>query len=290
MTTLIEALFGDLTLSSVFAIAIRITIAIGSGLILLRLNRFIFKKITKNNEIHLKFLKSIVSGVICVYTVYQTGVQIPALQEFMKALLTSSSLLVAVAGFAAQESLSNVINGLFISIFKPFNIGDRIKMVSNNISGYVEDITLRHTVVRTFNNSRILVPNSLMNSELIENTEYKEATASMWIDIGISYDSDIEKAKSLMAEVIASHPLVIDRRSDEDIANNKPKVTVLVRELAASSIQLRASVWTSDTDSNFTACSDIRQKIKEVFDENGIVIPYNHMTFDGTISLESKIR
>lgn len=290
MTTLIEALFGDLTLSSVFAIAIRITIAIGSGLILLRLNRFIFKKITKNNEIHLKFLKSIVSGVICVYTVYQTGVQIPALQEFMKALLTSSSLLVAVAGFAAQESLSNVINGLFISIFKPFNIGDRIKMVSNNISGYVEDITLRHTVVRTFNNSRILVPNSLMNSELIENTEYKEATASMWIDIGISYDSDIEKAKSLMADVISSHPLVIDRRSDEDIANNKPKVTVLVRELAASSIQLRASVWTADIDSNFTACSDIRQKIKEVFDENGIVIPYNHMTLDGTISLESKIR
>src|SRR5699024_2934568 len=126
------------------------------GYVLLRISKFIFKKLNKNKAIHIKFASNISSGIIIVYTLYQAGIKIDSLQTFITTVLASTSLLVVVAGFAAQEALSNVINGLFISMFKPFEIGDRIKLVSNNISGYVEDISLRHTIVRTFTNSRII--------------------------------------------------------------------------------------------------------------------------------------
>lgn len=266
-------------LKTVISVAIDLLI----GYVLLRISKFIFKKLNKNKAIHIKFASNISSGIIIVYTLYQAGIKIESLQTFITTVLASTSLLVVVAGFAAQEALSNVINGLFISMFKPFEIGDRIKLVSNNISGYVEDISLRHTIVRTFTNSRIIVPNSVMNKEMIENTYYKDSRASMWIDVSIGYDSDIKKAKEVMARVISSHPLFLDVRTKEEIEAGKPVVSVSVRELGASGIALRATVWTNNIDENFTACSDIRESIKEEFSLAGIEIPYNKLDISGQI-------
>lgn len=266
-------------LKTVISVAIDLLI----GYVLLRISKFIFKKLNRNKAIHIKFASNISSGIIIVYTLYQAGIKIESLQTFITTVLASTSLLVVVAGFAAQEALSNVINGLFISMFKPFEIGDRIKLVSNNISGYVEDISLRHTIVRTFTNSRIIVPNSVMNKEMIENTYYKDSRASMWIDVSIGYDSDIKKAKEVMARVISSHPLFLDVRTKEEIEAGKPVVSVSVRELGASGIALRATVWTNNIDENFTACSDIRESIKEEFSLAGIEIPYNKLDISGQI-------
>lgn len=273
----LQEIFEDFTSGIELKTIITVILLLLIGWSITRLVKLGFSYINKNNAIHLKFTKSIINGIIIVYTLYQAGIKIPSLQGFITTVLASTSLLVVVAGFAAQEALSNVINGLFISMFKPFEIGDRIHIVAKDITGYIEDISLRHTIVRTFTNSRIIIPNSVMNKEMIENSHFKDSRASMWMDISISYNSNIKKAKKIMASIIGNHPLYLDIRSPEDIEAGVEKVVVVVRELGASGIALRSTVWTSNIDENFKACSDIREQLKEAFESNGIEIPYNKL-------------
>lgn len=240
-------------------------------------SKIVLKKLNKSNEIHIKVIGNILIGVIILSLMYYISLEIPGLDKIVSNVLAISSLLVVAVSFASQEAVSNIISGLFISLYKPFEIGDRITIVSQNITGYVEDINLRHTTIRTFTNSRILVPNSIINKENIENSQIKDTKSSMWIDIYIGYNSDIQLAKEIMAEVISTHKLFIDTRKDDDIKNNKPIVNVLVRELGEYYINLRANVWTENIDDNFQACSDIREELVRRYKDAGIEIPYRRL-------------
>lgn len=241
-----------------------------------RLVRLIFKRVEKKG-IHLRFLSDVIVGVVWVVGCFAAMATIPGLSSLARTLLAGSGIVAIVVGLAAQDSFGNLFSGLFISLFRPFEIGDRVKLVKSNITGFVEDITLRHTVIRTLVNSRVIIPNSTINSEIIENSNYATTVASSFLDISISYESDLELARRLMAELIGAHELYLDQRTPEDIAAGKPKVAVLVRALGESGVDLRASVWTRTIDDNFTACSDLRIRIMQAFRENGIEIPYKHV-------------
>lgn len=238
----------------------RILLIMAVGYFLIKINSKLFTVMNKNNLIHIKFTKSVVNGVITVIAIYIIGITIPALNGFINTIIASTSLLVVVAGFAAQEALSNVLNGLMISIFKPFNIGDRVKLVNSDLAGYVEDITLRHTVIKTFTNSRVIVPNSVINKETIENSYYYETTTSMFVDVIIDYSSNLSKAKKIMKKAIESNNLVL----------REYNIDVQVRELGIHGVCLRAPVWTNDVDTNFRACSEVRETIKREFDKANI--------------------
>ena len=84
----------------------------------------------------------------------------------------------AAIGFALQSSLKNIIAGTLLSYSKTFQIGDRIRILSKNITGYIEDITLRHTVVRTFTNERVIIPNSVLADEIVVNNYLEEMETS----------------------------------------------------------------------------------------------------------------
>ncbi len=203
---------------------------------------------------------------------------IPGLGKLTQTLLAGSGIVAVVIGLAAQDSFGNLLSGLFLSCFKPFQIGDRIHLVKSNITGYVEDISLRHTVIRTFTNSRVIVPNSTVNSEIIENANFQTTVASSFIDVSVSYESDVRLAMELFADIVGNHDLYLDQRTAEEIAAGVPKVRVLVRELEANGVALRTSMWTRTIDENFRACSDARLRILEAYRENGIEIPYPHVT------------
>ena len=94
------------------------------------------------------------------------------------------------------------------------------------------------------------------------------------MEISISYESDLDKAIEVMRETIESYPLVVDVRQDKETGN---KVNVSVKELGASGIVLKSTVWTKNIDDNFTACSDIRRLLKRNFEAEGISIPYPHV-------------
>lgn len=197
----------------------------------------------------------------------------PAYQRFSDTILTSSSLLVVVLGFAFQTSLSDVIAGIFISIFKPFEVNDRVVFKTENITGVVESISIRHTIIRTFTNSRLVVPNHIANEEIIENNHMEDSRSSNFIDVTVDYECDLEKAKEIIRKCIEEHPDTINPEGEE--LSNYTKV--FTREFQESGIALRASAWTKNVDTNFAACSDIRDNIIKEFKKNDIKIPYNYI-------------
>ena len=235
----------------------------------------IFNMILKRKEqIHIKFLRSIskvilsIMAGICVSSLFTTTKALSA------TLLTSSSLLVAIVGFAAQQVLADVVSGVMLSWSRPFNLGEKINISSLGISGIVEDLTVRHTVIRTYHNSRMIIPNSVINKAIVENSNYNNDYIGNYMEISVSYESDLEKAIDIMRRTIEEHPLVVDVREDK---TEGEKVKVSVKELGDDGIILKSTVWTQNIDDNFAACSDIRRLIKQHFDAAGIQIPYRHL-------------
>jgi len=237
----------------------------------------IFRKVWDifgKDTIHQKFTKNVLSAVIWVIGVIVTLRWFPYFTDVAVALLAGSGIIALTVGLAAQESLGNAFNGLFISLFKPFEVGDRIHLINADITGFVEDITIRHTVIRTFINSRIIIPNSVMNQELIENSNFYNQQASSFIDIIITYSSNVEKACDIMAQIIGDHLEFVDTREPEDI-NILPKVPVFVRSIGLYGVELRASMWTATVATNFAACSDVRKSILCEFEKAKIDIAHS---------------
>lgn len=263
------------------------TIIVLIALISLNISNKIFKKLlSRKNEIHLRFFKNFTKFIILVIAFYNIFEQMDSFKKFSNAILTSSSLLVVVLGFAFQTSLEDFIAGILISLFKPFNIGDRVNLVNSGISGTIEDITIRHTVVRTFTNNRLIIPNSVMNKETIENSHFADERSSNFIDVQVTYESDIAKAKEIIADIVVNHPNVIDSRSEEQIEKGDPQVTVFVRNFGENGIDLRVSVWTKNINTNFATCSEIREQILYKFKENGIEIAYPHTQVLGDLTIK----
>ena len=196
--------------------------------------------------------------------------RVPQLSRLTTTLLAGSGIVALAISLSAQESIGNIVSGLFISLYRPFKVGDRVKLISSGVVGYVESITLRHTVIKTLTNTRITVPNSILNKEIVENSNLVETIASYYVDVSISYESDIDRARWIMADIVGSHPLYVDVRKDK----SEEKVPVLMRAFESSGIALRARVWTKTVDDNFKACSDIRIELLKQFRKAGIEIPY----------------
>lgn len=228
---------------------------------------FLFKRMYMRKvqmTLHKSFLCHIVLGAIYLCGVLSAVAAIPQMNKFASTLLAGSGVIALAVSLSAQESLSNLVSGFFITMFRPFEVGDRITLVGSNITGYIETITLRHTIIKTLTNTRVIIPNSTMNKEIVENSEIIDRTASYFLDVDVAYESDIELAKAIIAETIYEHPLYL---------KDNP-VTVQVRSFEASGVALRARVWTRTVDDNFTACSDIRTSLLKQFKESGIEIPY----------------
>jgi len=194
--------------------------------------------------------------------------QVPDFDNVFATILTGSGIAALAISLAAQQSLGNFISGMVISASKPFEVGDRVRLIKGNITGNIEDITLRHTIVRTFMNSRIIIPNSVINSDMIENSHIVEERASNFVDVTITYDSDMEKAMEVMAQVIGDHPNYLDIRGPDEAED--PKVPIYVRDLSVYGVELRASVWTPTISTNFVTCSEVRHRLKPAFDSAGI--------------------
>ena len=218
-----------------------------------------------------------------VFAIYFAGAMvvvysIPLLSSAVRTLLTASGVIAVVAGLAAQEALGSVVSGLMILLFKPFKMGDVVRYIDSDISGVIEEITLHHTAIRTWENKRVIIPNSKMNSAVLENADYGDSKVCVFLKIGVTYESDIEKAKALLAEVIAAHPDYLDVRTAEQKSADAPEVNVVVLELADSAVVLRASLWARDYLTAFRLKCDTQERIKQLYDQSdGVELAYPHI-------------
>jgi len=223
------------------------------------------------------FIKNAASLIIFTLAVFLIIYSVPELRSLGTTLLASAGIATAVLAFASQAALSNIISGVFIVIFKPFRVHDIIRL-DDTKAGVVEDITLRHTVIRDFQNQRIIVPNSVISSQTIVNAHIGDARFKRQIFFGISYDSNIDLAFKIMTEEAEKHLLCIDGRQLEEKAVDWPKVKCRVIGFGDSSVNLRMDVWSATPEDSFELFCDVNKSIKERFDAEGIEIPFPHRT------------
>ena len=249
-----------------------------------RLIRWVIDKFIKASAEHLKidstqfkFLKNAVSYIIWITAFILIIYSIPELKTIAVGLFAGAGILAIIVGFAGQQAFANIISGIFIIIFKPFRVGDIIRM-GDNFFGTVEDITLRHTVILNFENKRIIIPNSVISNETLVNDSIDDAKICRWIEFGISYDSDVEKAIKIIQEEAEKHPNCMDNRTKEEIENGVPQVVVRLISFGDFSINLRAYVWAKTTRDGFILHTDINRSIKKRFDKEGIEIPFPYRT------------
>lgn len=208
---------------------------------------------------------------IVVYTLAIIGIlsQFNVFNGIMSTLLASGGIVAVVLGFAAQETMSNFISGMMITTFKPFKIGDLIKVNNGEYMGTVFDISLRHTVILTFENTKVVIPNNVMNSATLENISV-DSYKTNFLDIYISYESDLEKAMQIISEEVQNHH---DYFSPDH--QKQPVITRLV-DFENSSLHLKTTVYSKNHSLGYAMLSDLRINIKKRFDKEHIDIPYPH--------------
>ncbi|MDY0254680.1 MAG: mechanosensitive ion channel family protein [Tenuifilaceae bacterium] len=219
------------------------------------------------------FLKNTVSVIIISIGVIVVFQLIPELRKLGMPLFAGAGVLTAVVGFASQQALSNIVGGVFIVMFRPFRVGDLIKIGTMH-TGTVEDITLRHTVIRDFENRRIIVPNAIMNNEVVENSHINDETVCVRFEVNIAYSADTDKALDILQRVAEEHPLTIDVRTKSEKDQGQPKVRVRVVDLTDSAVVIRAWIWTATPDDSFALRFDMFKAIKSRFRDEGIEIPF----------------
>ena len=233
-------------------------------------------KIIKVDHTQYALLKHFISAIIYLVGIGVAIYLIPALKALAISLFAGAGLLAIIVGFASQKAFSNIVSGIFIAIFKPFRVGDIIKIESN--TGTVEDITLRHTVIKNFENKRFIIPNSVISDVTIENYNIGDSKICKWFEIGISYDSDLDKAMKIIEKAALNHPECLDNRTKEDKKNNVAQVPVRVVGFGDSSVNLKAWIWTKDPPTAFKLGCDLNKKVKQEFDKHSIEIPFPYRT------------
>ncbi len=231
-------------------------------------------KTPKIKEGQVLIAKKIFHVALYTFAVFAVVREVPALSSIATSFLAGSGVIAVVVGFASQEALTNIVSGAFIIFFKPFVINDRISLPDKNIVGFVEDISLRHTVIRTIENSRVIIPNSTINSSILENSNYKDNRRMNFFGISVSYTADLNLAIAIVEDEILNHPHFLDTRTALDIAKGTKSVTARVTALGDSSIQIRAGLWSEDFAKGYVMICDLNKSVKERFDAEGVEIPY----------------
>ena len=270
----------DDTLKNLIIIGVIIVLAWLISFITRKILNFYIKrnsKILKVDPTNFSFIKNSVSFIIYTIAFFLVISRVPAFKEIADKLVLGAGILTAIIGFASQKAFANIISGIFILFFKPYRVSDTIE-VSSAYKGVVEEITLRHTIIRDYENRRIVIPNSGISEETILNSSITDSKIRKFIEFGISYDSNYDLAVSIVLEEIAAHKNFMDVRTRDEKKKGIPAVVVRMISHSDSSIMMRAYAWAKDNDAAFELKCDILESVKKRFDKEGIEIPFPHRT------------
>ena len=238
------------------------------------LNRFLLKYFKKLVEREPKFetsyaylrriviaLVAMVSVTVLVFSVF------PEAGAAVASILVAAGFASIVVGMAAQSTLSNLIAGMVIATSQPFRVNDAVLLRGE--FGFVEDVTLTYTVVRTWDNRRLIIPNSVMQGEVFVNYSIRDPKKLVPVYVKISYESDIDRAVEIMKELARKHP---------DFLPLPGLPVVHVVELTESGISLRLLSAAKDQPTAFEMSKSLLYQIRKEFERNGIEIPYQKVS------------
>lgn len=191
------------------------------------------------------------------------------LNGVVTSLLAGAGVVGLALGFAFQDLAANFISGIGLSVRHPFKLGDIIE--TNGVTGVVEELDLRTTVLRTFDGKRIIVPNKKIFQDLLINHTDNDHKR-MDLTCGVGYGSDLEKVKEITVEALSA----VESRAD----GREPGF--FFTEFGDSSINFVATVWFSyHSQKDLLQCqSEAIIAVKQAFDDNGVTIPFPIRTLD----------
>ena len=215
---------------------------------------------SKYDAMLVDFVKAIVNAVLMLFVIVAALDRLGVDTTSLVAILGAAGLAI---GLSLQGSLQNFAAGVMLLVFRPFKAGDFVE--AGGTSGVVKSISIFTTIMTTPDNKEIIVPNGSIYSGNIINYSAKP-TRRVDMVVGISYDSDLKKAKAILNEMVAA---------DERILKD-PAPTVAVSELADSSVNFVVRPWVASAD-YWAVKFDFTEAVKLRFDAEGIIIPYPQM-------------
>ena len=257
----------------------KITLVLVAAFLMERVLFFLLRRAYKRSDkgredaTRYRFLKNALRFIVGLAAFGTIISMIPSIKQFAVTLFAGAGILVAILGLATQRAFSNIISGIFIVSFKPFRVGDTIR-IADKYSGIVEDITLRHTVLVTGENRRVIIPNSIISDEYIVNSSILDETVCEQVDVSITYNSDMEKAIALLQRLCEAHPSCLDRRTALESDMEVERVTVRVASLTEQGIRLRALVWAKDPATASAMHQELNRSVRMAFEQEGIEFPY----------------
>lgn len=275
-----QGLFATLGIN--LLLLLKIAVIIAAAFVLERFIRILLKRAYLRSDkgfedrTRYRFLRNGTRFIVSVIALAVIINSIPSFKDVASTLFVGTGILVAIIGFAAQGAFSNIISGIFIVAFKPFRVGDWLHVGVH--SGVVEDVTLRHTIIVTSENKRVIMPNAKISDETIENHTITDPAVCQYVEVGIAYESDLDKAMDLLRQECEAHPSCIDRRTPEELEAGQSRVMVRVVQLGDWAITLRAYVWAHDYTAARMMRYELYRSVKLRFDREGIVIPYPQRT------------
>lgn len=243
-----------LTLNNLFIIAFFFLLYIVAGKGMDRLLR-------KHNNLTNTFLANALKVVIVVVGVITFLSQYDSFKDVLKSLLTNSAILVAVVGFTLQNSIKNIIAGTLLLSADTFKVGDRIRIPKEDISGEIEELTLRHAKIKLATSERAIVPNYLLNDAVVINNNLNNEETCYPLVIPVPISSDIQHAKEVVEQIIDAHP---------DILKNRDS-SVILTNYQLTSIEVHAMIWTRNIEDSFRVLSELRLEIAEKLKKEGLL-------------------
>ena len=221
--------------------------------------KVVHKVEVKMDETMQLMIRRLVSATIYLIGLMLVILQVPQLHNLATAMLAGAGIAGLAIGYASKDSLSNFTSGIFIAIFQPFRVGDFVDFRADY--GQVEDLTLRHTIIRTSDNRRIIVPNNIMSMEPIINWSIREPEIVWTVDFDLEKAGDIDRAREIIADKAHSNPMVLKDRP----------VDVLLISSRYLELTLRLEVTIPGRNVAKAISSEIREAVKKEFEVQGIL-------------------
>lgn len=274
MKTVTAFLYAHPTLWATMKLVLTTLVTVVVVTVLLRLERKATKRlIEKRGNINLRFVESIARFVVIFLAVQWVVMSSSITQNFGRVLFQGTTVIAAIAGFAAQPVIADMICGLMISATRPFDIGDRIEL-DDGTAGIVKDITLRHVILQDIDTVVQVIPNSKLNSMRIVNLSVSPAVRSVHMRFHVGYGTDVNKATAVIRRAVEGSPLSIPGRPGKKGGEYGP---VYFIQFADSSLVMATTVYYDATSATEAVKSDINTRVKAALEKNGIEIPYSYV-------------
>jgi len=247
--------YGDVTIFNLLWIAVCLIIAVlVAKVVAINLKRSLKERMDRDRlEITTK---------VAYYTIIIIAVllALPALGIRPSNLLVAGGVVGIVIGFASQSIVGNLISGIFLMFERPIKIGDQLRV--DDISGFVEDIHIVSTIVRTYNGLYVRIPNEKVFTGIITNYVANVARRFEYV-VGIRYSDDADAAIEIIEDLIDEHPLAL----------KEPSPKVFVDSLGDNSVNILVRIWAPSTEW-YDLKMELLWKVKKTLEKNGIEIAF----------------